>query len=191
MQVQKDEVKNRILEAATEEFLVAGYQQASIRRIASQAGVAPANIYAYFSGKDDLFENIVGPTVRQLDSLIHDLSRGEQISEMSIRQMNDTILDVFLANRTQFMILVNGSDGSKYQNIKANIIMQGSRRISAELMPNLPSRSQDPLLADMLATALIEGIMELFNKYGGDIERMKFLLSEFLKIIFSDIYRRR
>ena len=70
MQVQKDDVRNKIIAAATEEFLNAGYQQSSMRNIAAQAGITVGNVYAYFGGKDALFESIISPVWQSLNRLI-------------------------------------------------------------------------------------------------------------------------
>lgn len=44
-----------ILAAARAEFAAAGYTAASIRQVARRAGVDPALVYHYFTGKPDLF----------------------------------------------------------------------------------------------------------------------------------------
>jgi AcrR family transcriptional regulator len=49
------ETREAILTAAREEFAAVGYTAASIRRVARRAGVDPALVYHYFTGKPDLF----------------------------------------------------------------------------------------------------------------------------------------
>lgn len=185
MQVQKDEVKNRILEAAKEEFLLSGYQNSSMRRIADSAGITPGNIYAYFSGKDDLFDNVIMPVLEQINELF-DMQVGIP-SEMNIQQITQTITNMFLEYKHEFIILMNGSTGSQYENIKKEIVSLAHRRIQVELLPNLSPINKDPLLADTLAVALIEGVLNIFNKYGGDRERLSMLLHHFMLIIFHDV----
>ena len=63
-----------------QEFTQYGYQKSSMRRIAQRAHITPGNIYAYFGGKQDLFDYIIGPTVQQLDDLIFSISKGKAIS---------------------------------------------------------------------------------------------------------------
>jgi len=52
---EKMEMRDRILEAATEMFLEDGYEKTSIRNIAEKIEYSPATIYLYFKDKDDLF----------------------------------------------------------------------------------------------------------------------------------------
>lgn len=190
MQVPKEEIKNKIMDAAMEEFLITGYRQSSMRNIADQAGITVGNIYSYFSSKDDLLENILQPTIQQLRNLVYMDVLDQPTSTLSLTHITESITEVFLANRTQFLILMSCCSGSKYENTKNDLIELTKQRLQAELFPKLPKHANDILLVDSLAVALIEGIVNIFNKYGGDGERLRYLLSQFLLVIFGDIYKR-
>lgn len=191
MQVQKDEIKNRILEAAVEEFLLDGYKQASMRSIAQAAGITAGNIYSYFSGKEDLFDNVLEETVLQLRQLIDmDVTKDSLASCTGIAFVTNRIMEVFRQNRSQFLILMNGAEGSRYENIRAELTELIKLRLVTEFSAAAPKRMSDLLLADSLAVAIFEGICNLFNKYGGDENRLTELLNEFLFLILGDIYSR-
>ena len=53
------ETKACILRAAEDEFFERGFQGSSLRRICAAAGVTTGALYFFFSGKDDLFENVL------------------------------------------------------------------------------------------------------------------------------------
>lgn len=54
--------RQRILDAARQHFLSAGFDQVGVREIARDAGVDPALVNRYFGGKEQLFaEAVVGP----------------------------------------------------------------------------------------------------------------------------------
>ena len=72
MQVKKDEVRIRILDAAKQEFLDKGFEKASIRQIASRAGVTKGNIYTYFSTKDDIFKTLAEPALDEVLAALSD-----------------------------------------------------------------------------------------------------------------------
>ena len=61
MQIQKDEIRNRILIVARSEFIKNGVRHTSIKNIADKAGVAVGNVYNYYKGKDDLLKAVLAP----------------------------------------------------------------------------------------------------------------------------------
>lgn len=58
--------RGRIIKAAYEVFIEAGYHGASIRRIARKAAVNEALIYHYFQNKEDLFFSLLGETYEEM-----------------------------------------------------------------------------------------------------------------------------
>lgn len=191
MQVPKDEIRSKILDAALDEFLVAGYSQSSMRNIAAQAGITVGNIYSYFSGKEDLFENVVANAVEQLRNLVLiEVPGDDPVSSSSIAEMTHAINEVFLCNRNQFLILMYGGSGSRYENLKESLIELAQHRLQDELLKILPGVSIDPLLSNSIAVAIIEGILNIFSKCGNDGDRRELLLSRFLTIVVGDLYRR-
>ncbi len=57
--------RTQILEAAAAVFGEKGYQRATMKEIATRAGVAPGTIYLYFAGKRDLLFAIADRLVRR------------------------------------------------------------------------------------------------------------------------------
>lgn len=51
----KQEMRERIVEAAAQVFIEEGYERTSIRNIADRIEYSPATIYLYFKDKDELF----------------------------------------------------------------------------------------------------------------------------------------
>jgi AcrR family transcriptional regulator len=54
-----DEKKNRIIEAAIDEFSQNNFHKASVTNIIDKADIASGSFYQYFEGKEDLFKYIV------------------------------------------------------------------------------------------------------------------------------------
>lgn len=188
MQILKDEVKNKILEAAVEEFLVNGYNNSSLRAIASQAGITIGNIYSYFSSKDDLFETVVSPAWEGINKLMSmDFALKEENKEKNLIDISNYICKVFIADKERFLILMNQSGGSKFGNTLDNIIDFVSRRIREEFSTKLSSGEIDPILAKALASALLYGFFTLFNHYGGNEERLTKLIQELLYAFLGNI----
>lgn len=180
MQVPKPQVRERIVNAAIEEFLVVGFRKASMRSIAQQAKITVGNIYAYFSGKDDLFETIITPV---LDS-INDLIKMEATDTGPIDVFAEEVTKIFLANKKQFLILMHNS-APKFINTRVQLTALVKDRLVADMLPQLPLYAQDSLLAEALAVATIEGLLNIFRRYGGDDQRLHHLVDEFLRLIFN------
>jgi AcrR family transcriptional regulator len=56
---QRHRTEARILDAATQGFLAAGYERTTIRAVASAAGVDPALVMRYFGSKQELFRRVI------------------------------------------------------------------------------------------------------------------------------------
>lgn len=191
MQIQKNEVKNNIINAAVEEFLVSGYENSSMRTIASNAGITVGNIYSYFNSKEALFTAIVSPAVSRIKGLIlMKLSTNNVITRTSAMEVTNQIRNVFLNNRQEFLILMNSAKGSKYENIKNMIQMQIKERLIEDLIPQLHVRIENEILADTLSLVLLDGIINIVLKSEEDEELMNKLICEFLLLVFGDITER-
>ena len=56
---QRRRTEARILDAATQIFLAAGYERSTIRAVASAAGVDPGLVMHYFGSKQELFRRVI------------------------------------------------------------------------------------------------------------------------------------
>ncbi len=63
---EREEVRQKILDAARELFVAEGYQHVSIRKVAEKAEYSPASLYGYFPSKDDLFFALAEEGFRKL-----------------------------------------------------------------------------------------------------------------------------
>jgi AcrR family transcriptional regulator len=191
MQILKDEVRNKIIEAAVEEFLLNGYAASSLRTIASQAGITIGNIYSYFSSKEVLFENVVSPAWEALNELMSmDFADYKSGDEKSLMYISNAICGVFVSYRECFIILLNGSGGTKFENIKENIIDFVSNRIKKEFYAGQTNAQMDALLAKAMASALLSGFLTIFYHFGGDEERLNRLIKDLLFALLNNMQKK-
>ena len=66
MRLANEEIRQRIIDAAREEFLDKGFEKASIRTITAKAKTSKSNLYNYFSDKDDLFCAVLEPVTTEI-----------------------------------------------------------------------------------------------------------------------------
>src|SRR5215471_16595097 len=63
---EKEEVKQKILDAARELFVEQGYEAVSMRKIAERIEYSPTAIYLHFKDKESLLEELCGNDFRAL-----------------------------------------------------------------------------------------------------------------------------
>ena len=68
----------QILAAAWQEFLTYGFADASMRRIASAAGMSAAGLYKHFPSKEDMFSALVEPAFQGLMALYRQEETAER-----------------------------------------------------------------------------------------------------------------
>jgi AcrR family transcriptional regulator len=65
----------RIIEAAKKEFMEYGFTDASLRRIANEAGIQVSGLYKHFSNKEEMFAALVDPAIDGLMALYREIEK--------------------------------------------------------------------------------------------------------------------
>ena len=99
MQVLKEDIRDRILAIARQQFAQNGYSKTSMREIAGLAGVGVGNIYNYFANKDELFREVVRPVLYALEAMLqeHHGIRGEDIMMMRSEKYLKSCIDEYVS----------------------------------------------------------------------------------------------
>ena len=74
---EKQELRQKIQSAATELFVMDGYQNVSIRKIADRIEYAPSTIYLYFKDKEELVQSICNDMFSELSELLTELHQQD------------------------------------------------------------------------------------------------------------------
>ena len=168
----KKESHNRIVKAAKEEFLEYGYIDASLRRIASKAGIGVSGIYKHFSSKEELFDPLVEPTMEEFYNLYKKIEEQyfEEIDDISDKQewsgQNETVLvtEFLYDHLEEFDLIINKSKGTKYENFINNVAKleeEVTLRYMKELRKSgLNVKEFDKKEFHLLVTAYIESVFQ-------------------------------
>ncbi len=126
-----NELTERILESATNEFMEKGFEKASMRVIADHAGVTTGAMYARYSNKDTLFGALVDPVIEKF-LCANDKGNEESFDKLNENQETEIwsgaesssmeIMDLIYENKTAFSLLINCSNGSSYENFIDRIV---------------------------------------------------------------------
>ncbi len=112
--------RDKVLYFSKQEFLQRGFINASLRNIATSAGMTTGAIYTYFKDKNALFEAIVDPVCNQIENILAQLSESYYKNDEIVsfidthKSLEDlyTIYEYIYKNFDIFRLLVVGAEGS-------------------------------------------------------------------------------
>lgn len=185
-QVLKEEIRENILKAALQEFFSKSYKAAAMRNIAKQAKIPTGLIYSYYENKEALFEAVLHPVLYDWERV---LSAGEENkskhanSEIYGLSKAETkcILNLF-DHRREFIILIDKSDGTKYENEKERFI----KDIEEHLNKHRNDDMDDEVFLHIIANNFVDGLMQIMYHYRGK-EWAVMLLHKLSKMYLSGI----
>lgn len=130
MQIKKENIKEKILISAKNEFLDKGYTNASLRVISEKAGLTKGALYSYFKNKDALFCELTKVAV---DFIEAEFSESSHYIKSSKEYCNDFPLEdkiksyrlhanTVLDNYDNYKLLLFCAAGSSLESYKEKII---------------------------------------------------------------------
>ena len=172
MQVLKAKVKEKIYQAAIEEFYKKGFLKAKMQDIAKKAGISVGLTYSYYHNKEDLFAAIVEPIYQEI---IQSLENGEasdsEIGDPAnlFEQESAFILQLFREKREIFLILIDCSKGTRFEKAEEQIIEVTKEHIKRQLSSKVNSQifKINEAFYHILANNFIEGLLEIARHYQG------------------------
>ncbi len=180
MQVLKESVRQRIVTSARKEFRKKSFEKASMRAIASSAGMTVGNLYRYYKNKEDLFGSIIEPLYKSLQGLKKEIQtvEGDKISWL-LTQLKDLQKEY----RIEWLILSAGSQGSKYEKALDNVYALLQTTIKEVLTENNKQSS----LAAPVASAILHGLRTILQT---EKKNSPEVVDEFLQFMMSDMIKR-
>lgn len=121
--MSENETKVKILEVATELFARHGFEGASIREIAREAGVNLAAVNYHFQNKQNLYYKVMDANCERMECDIAEMNHDKP----SVEVLTQRIFDYFIERRHEMMnsfkvILSEVTDGSIPQDVPDNHI---------------------------------------------------------------------
>lgn len=169
-QVLKDEVRNKILQAASVEIIQHGIDGLQMRKIAEGADVTVGNLYRYYADKESLIHAIIEPALNEINDLLQlisdqQLSLLQTSSEIDFNKIYENLevcskglVDIFYRHTSAMLLLSNEYELSHltdwFKSILFNILKINE--------PDLNSRELD-FLSSLVAISIIKGMQEGFK----------------------------
>jgi AcrR family transcriptional regulator len=190
MQVLKDEIKNKIIEAAVKEFYLNGYEKASMRTIAKAAGISVSNTYNYFKSKELLFESIIEPVFQQVKSLFRSSlqhSASQALKSDVLRTFIDDITGMLMQMDTRqrqlLIILAEKSAGTRYEKAKEEMVTLIRMHFAEALRKSGPAtqiEENQGYILNIIAANYIDGLLRILKEFRSQpwaVENLRTLLT--------------
>ena len=139
----------KVLEAAREEFMEHGFENASMRRIGERSGMTAAGLYRHCRDKADLFHMIVSPSVQKMDDWMN-AHIQRSIQTMESGQIDlwkdsqiDMMRDLIYPNMEEYRLLLTKAQGSPYETFLHDLAQKQEARM-LEFLPLLYERGYVP-----------------------------------------------
>lgn len=194
MQYKKEDVRKKILKAATTSFSKNGYMQANMLQISRLSKETIGNLYRYYPSKAALFEAIVEPVKIYCFEVVENLHKATltktETNSVTIVDMASNIAEaleeMFSKYVVELSILLEKSQGSKYEGFRAeliaNIIQQIRNTFSDFAVMN------DTLIPTIIVKGLLEGFIHIFKKAPKD--KRKEQVSQLIVFYFHKLEER-
>lgn len=162
MQVLKNEVRERILNAAENLFYQNGYANTKARKIAEQSGTSVSNLYKYFKNKEEIFQETISKyskTVWKEFECVLNHDHSGNANSIEPKNIVKKIVSGIIRDKKRFVILIEGSKGTKFENYHKKLIHNLALHIQA-----FPAISSNSFFAFLIAENLILSLVRLVKK---------------------------
>lgn len=176
-------VTDELLVKAKEEFLIEGYQGASLRKIASAAGVSTNSIYVRFEDKKGLFDAIVKETADEFYSLVtnmNNLAVNEDEKEAAMEksgQYTFEALDYVYDHFDIFKLIFCKSQGTEYEKYIDMLSREEEKAYKQYMEKMIPDKQVSNLFIHLVCQAGYRYLTETVA-YGLTREEARDFMSE-------------
>lgn len=197
MQYLKDDVKEKILSSALAEFSEYGYEAASMRGIASKAGIALGSTYRYFKNKEALFSALIEPVycriIKYLSSMQAEIDCNPcSAKEESVGYINEIyykIIELVDEYSLEAVVIFNKSQGSKYENVKQELIGIVNNILNKAFQEYILKDDTNRILLKIFSNTLVEGVALMLTEVRTH-ENLKDIIDRLITLYIKDLPNR-
>jgi AcrR family transcriptional regulator len=142
--VKQELTKEMIMASARELFLKKGYQQVSIRQVASELDYSHGSIYYHFKNKAELFYAIIESDFKLLDQWLDDVMNQKMDNRGKLKAVLLAYIRFGMTHKSQYEMMfllsddevksyVNKGPNESYEKFAKAIILLSNKKISIQL----------------------------------------------------------
>ena len=137
-----------------------------MRDLAQRIGTSVSNIYHYFTNKEDLFRAIAEPIASQVKRVLSEIITHETQGATELVEeeyVTKAIGETIKTHRREFLLLMDKSGGTGYENVRSDIISAVEIHIIQYHLKDSKEahHPKGAFLMHFLATNLIEALVEI------------------------------
>lgn len=186
-QFAKEEIRERILASAREEFIKHGFAQASIRTIASSAQTAKSNLYNYFADKDALLCAVLDPAVSEIRRGLEDAAKNTAASDgytIESQQSYMLITMNYVAARHEDITMLLGAQGSSLAGFKHEVLEKFTDVLLGWLKNAMPGRTPSRMFVRCVADFYLAVIERMLHERPTQAQAGGYM-KEFLAFVYG------
>lgn len=190
MQKLKNEIKQKIMEVGKLKFKLLGFENTSMKDIASDAGISTGNIYRYFLTKKHLLNEILDELEEEVNCLLDEISSNHELKNLheAFEKLTESTIKLAEKNTDTLKIMFNSPNESQFINFKNRILDTLMVKMSF-LTEKMNSNQIDQTLQEAIAHAEFEGFIHIVNKNIDDIDLLRKNLSLYEELMIKDLVR--
>lgn len=191
MQTLKEEVKKRILDAGKKRFRADGFDKASMKDIANDAGISTGNIYRYFLTKSHLLDEILSDLEVELKDFLNAIPEDyESVKGNTLfKLISDKIVELYENKEAEVKILFNCREQKQFVIFREKMLGLLSKKIEA-IGRSMDERFGDEILSAAIARSLFEGLAYIVCTNDGSISELKKKMYIYTELMVGDLDKR-
>lgn len=156
-------VRERLMDAAKVEFLRCGYQKASLRTIAREAGVSTGSVYFFFGSKEALFHAVVDGTAEALRHVLTEGTRTEYSGESTGEENDVAFIRCLHAHPEEAVILLERAEDSPMVGFREELtaLLEKGFRL---FFDRAGGAKEDAMLIRLLVEQRVHAILSLIAR---------------------------
>lgn len=175
MQRLKTEVRQKIIDVGKLRFQKDGYENTSMKDIATDSGISIGNIYRYFLTKKHLLNEILGEIETEIKVFFEELpSTYDEINIHHLFGMiSDLTIKIASENKDTLKVMFNSQNESQFVEFKEKILTLFKDKM-IEIADSMGAEKEiSNILCDAIARAEFEGFTCIVKNYIDDTSALK------------------
>lgn len=188
MQILKEDIKQKIIEAGKKKFKKDGYANTSMKDIATDVGISTGNIYRYFLTKSHLYNEIVKELETEIENFFNKVPT--KLEDVKPNELFDMLIDMTVniaeTKKDTLKVMLMCDNEKQYVEFKNKVLSMFIDKIQS-IAESFILKGADHSLCEAVARAHFEGFTCIVKNNIDDIELLKKNLKIYEKLMIENM----